>query len=251
MPNIDSTKKGLPVWIDTAVATARQREDLAAFFAGLFGWTWEFGQEDTGHYPIASLDGRPVMGIGQGEGGEGQLCVYFASEDIEADARRVTELGGTVHMGPMTVMEAGSMAIALDPVGALHGLWQADKFPGFGVIYEPGSLGWYDHNSPDPATAGAYYTALTGATLHAPEPGMSVLMDGDAWFASISPDMAGTGSRWNPIFIGRGSLATVRDTAVSLGATIVLEEMEVPGSAITTFVEPVMHQPITVMRAGS
>jgi hypothetical protein len=103
------------------------------------------------------------MGIGQGDGGEGQLCLYFASDDIDADIKRATDHGATTQFGPMKVMEAGSMAILTDPTGAMHGFWQPDQFPGYGIIHEPGSLGWYDHTSADPAKAGAYYAAITGA----------------------------------------------------------------------------------------
>jgi predicted enzyme related to lactoylglutathione lyase len=249
MPNIDKTPTGRPIWIDTAVATAQQREDLAGFFSGLFGWTWDMGTEETGFYSIASKDGRPVMGIGQGEGGEGQLCLYFASDDIDADVKRATELGATVGFGPMKVMDAGSMAIIHDPTGAMHGFWQPDQFPGFGVIHEPGSLGWCDHTSKDPDAAGEYYAAITGATYHHPEPDFRVLTAGDEWFASLSPD-DGQGNQWSPIFIATSSLADARDKAVSQGATVVFEEQPVPGSAISLFIEPVMNRPITVMRAG-
>jgi hypothetical protein len=79
---------------------------------------------------------------------------------------------------------------------------------------------------------------------------MRVLMNGDQWFASISHDHAGRDStQWNPIFV-TDSLARVRDLVRSLGATVVLEEMEVPGSAISVFVEPVMQTAITIMAAG-
>jgi hypothetical protein len=33
-------------------------------------------------------------------------------------------------MEPMDVMDAGRMAVAVDPVGAVFGVWQARAFPG-------------------------------------------------------------------------------------------------------------------------
>lgn len=248
MPNIDKTQRGLPVWLDTAVATTKEREDLAAFYSGLFGWTWEMGTEETGYYSIATLNGRPVMGIGQGENGEGQLCVYFASDDIEADVALATKLGASVGFGPMKVTDQGSMAVLTDPVGAMHGLWQPDQFPGFRVVYEPGSLGWFDHVSAKPDDAGAYYAALTGHTFHHPEQDFRVLQAGDQMFASLSSETE-MATQWNPIFVTE-SLDAARKKAVSLGATIVLEEMPVPGSAISAFTEPVKNQLVTIMRAG-
>ena len=44
-------------------------------------------------------------------------------------------------MGPMEVPGAGIMALVTDPTGAVHGLWQAREFQGFGVAYEPNATG--------------------------------------------------------------------------------------------------------------
>jgi predicted enzyme related to lactoylglutathione lyase len=153
-------------------------------------------------------------------------------------------------MGPMAVMEAGAMALVLDPTGAVHGLWQPGQMTGFGRIYEVGSPGWFDHASGDPAGAGKYYSELLAMTLGEPEPGMSVLMNGEQWFASVSADQVpDRAPQWNAIYIV-DSLDRARDDAVRLGATVVLHEMPVPGSAISVFDEPVCHTSITVMRAG-
>lgn len=54
-------------------------------------------------------------------------------------------------MLPMQVMDVGWMALVLDPTGAVHGFWQPNTFSGFEVVYEPNSLGWFDHVSEDTA----------------------------------------------------------------------------------------------------
>jgi hypothetical protein len=178
------------------------------------------------------------------------LVPYFATGDVEASAARATELGATVVMAPMAVMEVGSMALVSDPTGVVHGLWQAKQFAGFGVQYEPNTPGWFDHGSKDPAAAAAYYVALTGHSLMEPEPGMKVLHAGEQWFASFSLDEQDRPGQWNPIYIV-DTLARAHDVVRQAGGTIVVEEQPVPGSTISVFLEPVMNKSVTVMGAGS
>ena len=242
----------MPCWVDVMVETTEQRVKVTAFYAALYGWSWEIGGEEMGYYSLASDGTGAVMGLGQGPGGQGAVVTYFATSDIDASAAKATELGGTVFMGPMVVPDAGSMALVTDPTGAVHGLWQANNFPGFGVVYEPGTPGWFDHSSNDPETAVAYYEALLGQSVLEPSPGMKVLSAGEQWFVSISSNEVAErpAAQWNAIYIVE-KLADMRDTVRSLGATVVLEEMPVPGSAISIFVEPVMNTAVMVMGAGS
>jgi uncharacterized protein len=252
MPKLDSHPNGIPSWADVVVDNTEQREALMAFYTSLYGWTWEVGDEQMGYYSIANLDGAPVMGLAQGEGGAGQMTPYFATEDIHASVAKVAELGGTVAMGPMEIPGAGIMAIATDPTGALHGLWQAGEFSGFGVAYEANAPGWFDHASDDPAAAATYYEALTGHSVIEPSPGMRVLSAGEQWFASVSQNQVPERpvAQWNSIYVVE-KLEAARNKIRELGGTVVLEEMPVPGSAISVFIEPVMHTAVTIMGAGS
>jgi hypothetical protein len=252
MAKLDTHIIGIPDWVDANVETTEQREALMAFYSALYGWTWDVGDEQMGHYSIAQYNGSPVMGLGQGPGGNGAMVPYFATDDINASVATATELGGTVFMGPMEVPGAGIMALVTDPTGAVHGLWQEREFKGFGVAYEPNAPGWFDHASNDPAAATAYYLALTGHTSLEPAPGMLVLNAGEQWFASVSQNQIPerTAAQWNSIYVVE-TLAAARDKIRELGGTIVLEEMAVPGSAICVFIEPVMNTFVTIMGAGS
>jgi predicted enzyme related to lactoylglutathione lyase len=234
------------------VETTEQRQAVMDFYTSLYGWTWDVNGEEMGYYSIANLDGSAVMGVGQGPGGAGSMVPYFATDDIDASLAKAAELGGTVVMGRQEVPFTGVMALIADPTGAMHGLWQPTGFNGFGVVYEVGSPGWFDHASNDPDTAAAYYTGLLGHGVIEPEPGMKVLANGEQWFASVSqnqvPDR--TQAQWNPIYIVE-QLEAARNKVRELGGTVVLEEMPVPGSAISVFLEPAMNTPITIMAAGT
>jgi predicted enzyme related to lactoylglutathione lyase len=252
MSKTESHANGMPSWVDVMVETSEQRQGVMDFYSSLYGWTWDVGGEEMGYYCIASLDGAPVMGVGQGPGGVGAMTPYFATDDLEASIAKAKELGGNVFMGPQEVPGAGSMALVADPTGAVHGLWQAAEFKGFGVEYEAGAPGWFDHASNEPAKAAAYYSGLTGHGLVEPEPGMQVLANGEQWFASVSQNQIDErpAAQWNSVYVV-DKLAAARDQVRALGATVVLEEMPVPGSAISVFVEPVMNTVITIMGAGS
>ena len=241
---------GMPVWIDTMVPTGEARERLMAFYSSIFGWTWDVGVAETGFYSIAQRDGSAVMGIGQMEGTEGRLSTYFSTSDIDAAVARAAALGATVFMPPMQVMDVGSMAMVLDPSGVTHGFWQANAFHGFGAMYELNTPGWFDHGSDEPVVASAYYQELLGHDLIQPEPEMRVLTAGDQWFASISHNMVpGRTAQWSPIFVV-DALRRAHEDVRTAGGTVVLEEMPVPGSAISIFTEPVMNAMVTVMAAG-
>jgi predicted enzyme related to lactoylglutathione lyase len=252
MTKLDTHPNGIPCWTDVTVETIEHRDALMAFYTSLYGWTWDVGGSEMGHYSIAQLDGAPVFGLGVGTGGAGAMVPYFATDDINASAAKVAESGGTVFMGPMEVPGAGTMALVTDPTGAVHGLWQAGNFTGFGVAYEPKAPGWFDHASSDPAAAAAYYESLTGHSLIEPQPGMQVLSAGEQWFASFSENQVPerTQAQWNPIYVVE-TLEAARNKVRELGGTIILEEMPVPGSAISVFVEPVMNTAVTIMGAGA
>ncbi len=81
MAKLDTHIVGIPSWVDVMVETAEQREGLMDFYSGLYGWTWDVGEEQMGYYSIANLgDGSPVMGLGQGPGATGAMVpVVFAT----------------------------------------------------------------------------------------------------------------------------------------------------------------------------
>jgi uncharacterized protein len=241
---------GLPNWIDVIVDSSEKRVELQAFLNTLFDWTWDVGTEEMGYYSVASFNGEPVMGLGQGEGAKGDWTVYFKTSAIDSSIEHAQGLGATVNFPAMAIMDIGSMALLTDPQGASFGFWQPNEFHGFNIAYEPNAPGWFDHVSPDPAAASAFYVALTGQELLAPGPEMRILHHGEQWFASISHDQVNREPRWNPIFVV-DSLERIRERVPRHGGSILIEEMKVPGSALCIFTEPVNGSVMSVMQAGS
>jgi predicted enzyme related to lactoylglutathione lyase len=161
---------GVPCWADLGapdVAAAKQ------FYGDVIGWTFEETAAEFGGYSIAVANGGAAVGIGpQQPGSPPAWTIYFASDDAETTATAIAEHGGTVVLPTGDVGGLGRICIAMDPTGAVFGLWQAGSHIGAGVVNEPGGITWEDLRSPDPDVARAFYTAVFGFRTDAlPEAG--------------------------------------------------------------------------------
>ncbi len=251
MPVITEHAQGMPCWIDTSVSTSAQREGLIDFYSALFGWTFDVNTPETGFYSIARHNGKAVLGIGEHSDGRGAWVTYFSTSDIKRTIERVKANGGQVFFPPMQVMDVGWMALVMDPTGAVHGLWQPITFSGFEVVYEPNAPGWFDHVSEDMQGAAKYYENILSNGIEAdPQEGMTILRRGEQWFASLTRlDSEEKSPQWTPVFVV-DSLDRVRARVRELGGKVVVDELPVPGSAISIFQDPVVGTYVTVMQAG-
>ncbi|MFH8752507.1 VOC family protein [Streptomyces rimosus] len=157
---------GAPCWVSLMV------HDLAAteqFYGALFGWEFKPGPQHFGPYVRAYLQGREVAGIGE-LAPERQLRVawttYLASDDADAAAEQIRGCGGTVAVGPLDADdEAGRMAIASDPEGAVFGLWQGKEMVGAALVGVPGTPVWNELVTRGTDVA-AFYRAVFGYETH-------------------------------------------------------------------------------------
>lgn len=240
---------GRPCWIDVSVVDSQTREGLMAFLGDLFGWTFEVGGPETGHYTMGLLDGQHVCAIAQQPQGAGFWVTYLAVDDIQESTRRVTGAGGQVFMGPMAVMGAGSMALAMDPTGAVFGMWQKDDFAGFGTFGRPNAPCWFDHQSTTPRDAAAFYTTVFDLGFSpTTDDGQGMLTSGEFRYASLSASPGPMPPSWNPV-VGVESVAAAEARAVELGATVLMSGMPVPGGTASAFAAPVTGTVITVFES--
>ena len=99
-------------------------EAAGKFYQELFGWKishdpelnysmWEAGNGDAyGGFPQVSEQTHA-----------GQVLVYIASDDIEADLKRVVEMGGKVIFPKDEIPQTGWFALFQDPTGNVLGLY--------------------------------------------------------------------------------------------------------------------------------
>jgi predicted enzyme related to lactoylglutathione lyase len=97
------------------------------FYRNLFGWTYEDIDSDSGPYTVISNAGNMNGGVRALTAEEADVpphwLPYFAVEDTDAAAARVTELGGALLYGPVDLPMGGRIAVAADAEGASFGVW--------------------------------------------------------------------------------------------------------------------------------
>ncbi|MFF3465944.1 VOC family protein [Streptomyces sp. NPDC001984] len=164
-PNGDAHARnapGTPCWVSLMVHGLASTEE---FYGALFGWEFEPGPRQLGPYVHALLDGREVAGIGQLPP-DRHLPIawtpYFASDDVDRTADTVRLCGGTVGVGPLTADDAGRLAIASDPSGAVFGLWQAAAHSGTVVTGVHGTPAWNELLTFETASVTKFYETLFG-----------------------------------------------------------------------------------------
>jgi predicted enzyme related to lactoylglutathione lyase len=156
----DSYEDGVPNWVDLGTPDPAKAIE---FYGALFGWEAEVGPPETGGYAIATLQGKPVAGIGpQQNPGPPYWTTYVKVSDAAATVARVQAHDGQVFVEPMDVMGQGIMAVLADPLGAPISVWQPLAFPGAGIVNEPGAYSWSELVTTDVAASTDFYEAVFG-----------------------------------------------------------------------------------------
>jgi uncharacterized protein len=140
-----------------------------AFYQALFGWDIELGGPEVGGYSIGHLDGQIVGAVSPKMGAPdapSAWMTYLATDDVDETAAKIKGAGGQILAEPMDVMEEGRMAVAMDPAGAVFGLWQGGNTTGLGLANEPGTLVWSEQMSRDWDGSKAFYQAVFGYDYH-------------------------------------------------------------------------------------
>jgi predicted enzyme related to lactoylglutathione lyase len=214
------------------------------FYSALFGW--EIHDQPMGPdemYTIFKLRGLDVASLFalnadmQKNGVPPHWATYITVDNADAATEKAKALGGSVVMGPMDVMDYGRMTVLTDPQGATFCVWQAKKHVGIQLVGEPGSLGWTQLNSKDPAGSKAFYTALIGWQVHDdPMPEFMggghyttwLKSDGPAGGMMPMPASAPAPSHWMPYFCTADVDATAAKTA-TLGGLTYVPPTDIPG----------------------
>jgi len=115
---------GALVWNELA---SPDLEASTAFYRDLFGWDISpFEQSPTPYLSIKNGDANNggIRELDQ-PGVPPHWLAYFGIDDIDAGLAKVTELGGTVHAGPIDVGMA-KLGIVQDPQGAAFALYDGE-----------------------------------------------------------------------------------------------------------------------------
>lgn len=213
------------------------------FYTGLFGWAFkDMDMGPDGVYTIFTLNGADVAAAYTQREEERKMApphwnAYVSVESADQAAAKAKQLGGKVLMEPFDVMDAGRMAVLMDPTGAAFNVWEAKRSIGVGVLNENNSLCWTELVTPDSAKAKGFYTGLlpwsTETMPKSEASGMeyTVYKRGDAMAAGmmqIQPQMGAVPPHWMSYFQVDDCDAKVAK-AQSLGGGILVPAQNIPG----------------------
>ena len=239
-----STITGAPNWVDLLTTDAAGAE---RFYGALFGWVAEHGDvEKYGGYLTFFKDGKAVAGGMQKDDTmpmPDTWNVYLASDDAAGTLKSAEEHGGTVFMGPMEVPDVGVMGMVGDAGGVGVGVYQAGRFPGLGVVAEPGAPAWFElHSTTFDADLG-FYRDVFGWETHP-------MSDTDEFrYSTLGKEMqAAAGimdaSGWPDARVGWHVYFGVEDAdaavakATELGAAVVQPVEDTPFGRLATLTDP-------------
>jgi predicted enzyme related to lactoylglutathione lyase len=239
MPEMTKYEPGTPSWVDLGSPDV---ERAAAFYGGLFSWTFEPAGpvEETGGYGMFKLRGKDVAGIGpqMDQSQPPYWSTYVSVSDVEATLARVEVDGGTVVMQAMDVMEAGRMAIFTDPNGAQLSLWQPKATIGAEIVNEPGALCWNEVSCADTHVAANFYERVFNWRPSPMDMGgieYTLFMLGEKQVAGL---IHGDGpARWNVSFAVADCDATVAK-ATELGGSVLSAPVDLPVGRFAVLADP-------------
>jgi predicted enzyme related to lactoylglutathione lyase len=113
-------EQGALSWFELAT---RDPDGVTQFYTSVFGWNAGIEQMEGTPYTIFSVGEQGVAGMmGMGDQFPAEVpphwMPYFGTDDVDATAAKVADLGGTVTVPPTDIPEVGRFAVFLDPSGA-------------------------------------------------------------------------------------------------------------------------------------
>jgi uncharacterized protein len=241
MPTRDTPwPNGTPCWVDYGAADL---EAAKGFYTALLGWDYTEGDEQNyGGYINALKNGELAAGLGprMDENQPVAWTTYFATDDSEAAAQKITEAGGTVTVPPMDIAPYGRMTIALDPQGNPFGLWEAREHTGARIYNEPGGYAWNEASVDDPAAAKDFYSKAFGFTFEempgAPGGYWTFGMGGNP-LGGLAGSQPGSAKGWLTCFGVQNADEAVA-TAEANGGKVVMAPMDTPWGRFAVLEDP-------------
>ncbi len=237
---------GTPSWTDLSTSDP---EAAKAFYGPLFGWEFTDNPTDQGGtYIMATKNGRTVGAIMQQGPEQAEMGIpsmwntYITVDDVEASVAEVEGAGGSIMMPPMDVMDAGKMAVIVDPTGAVFCMWQPVEHIGAELVNEHGTLCWNEVVTPDVPVATAFYHALFGwgtQTMEMGEQGTYTVftLGEDGIGGSPGMPQEGIPPHWSTVFAVDDCDAAVA-TASGSGGNTIMEPFDTPIGRMAVIADP-------------
>lgn len=240
--------EGLFGWVDLSTSDTQRAKE---FYTALFGWTAHDQPLGGGmEYTQFTIDGGLVAGMGPIPPGMQMPSVwnsYVMVADAADAAARAEAAGGSVVMPPMQVMDQGSMAMLMDPSGAVVGVWQPAAHEGADVFNAPGALTWNELQSRDLAAAKPFYAQVFGWEWQpGPSPGYDLAIlnskEGEdktnAGAMGMPPGVPDEVPSYWMVYFAVEDCDDTMARAVGLGASVMFDAMEMGPGRFGGLIDP-------------
>lgn len=151
------------VWyqLNTSDPAAAER-----FYGAVAGWGGEAFEGGGAPYTMLTVRGQQFGGIMQlPDEAEARphWLGYVSTDDVDATAARVQELGGTIMVPPTDIPDVGRFAVFADPQGALLATYKSSTGePEPPRDARPGEISWHELHTTDYEAATDFYSRLLG-----------------------------------------------------------------------------------------
>jgi len=210
------------------------------FYTSLFGWTSEeMDMGPGGKYTLLKQGDKQVAGAmaAQQPGVPSSWLTYVGVDDVDAAAKQIAELGGKTLVPPTEVPNIVRFSVAQDPQGAvfgvLKGVGPSANAPPPDDAPLPGNFCWDELHTSDKQAASKFYGKLFGWTGKV---GDKDPMEYWHWMHS-GKDIGGMMKLQMPnvpphwlAYLAVANVDTSATRARELGAKVLVEAMEVPGT---------------------
>lgn len=235
-----SKAHGKFVWYELMTTDTKAAEE---FYDDVVGWTSEDSGMPGAGYTLFKTDGD-VRVAGLMTMPEGALKMnappawlgYIGVDDVDAAAKQLKELGGTVHREPDDIPNIGRFAIVTDPHGAVFAL-----FKGNGEMPElaqnaNGNVGWHELMAGDLSVEFPFYQKMFGwGKDEAMDMGAmgvyQIFNHNGAQIGGMMTKPAEIPAPYWGYYFNVTALDAAVERATSRGAKIIMGPMEVPGGA--------------------
>jgi uncharacterized protein len=169
-----ANKHGDFIWYELMTTDA---DGAREFYSAVVGWEIEAKSDAPMDYRMISAASGPVAGLMpltadmQSGGARSSWMGYIAVDDVDKTAADIKAAGGSIHMEPFDIPEAGRAAFVADPQGAMFYILkprapadQPDAESKSFAAMEPmvGHCAWNELSSTDPEVSKAFYGKLFG-----------------------------------------------------------------------------------------
>lgn len=249
MTEFKSYPHGIFCWVDLATTDAAGAKKFYTELLGLSFVDIPVGEGMV--YTMLQKNGKNTAALYQQDPEQQGMPAFWASyisvDNVDAVAGKVAELGGTVIMPVMDVMDSGRMAMIQDPTGAVVGLWQPGNHIGADICNEPGSLSWNELMTHDPQKAIDFYTKLLGWGHQTSDMGnnmkyttFSVGERMNAGMVQIQPEWGEVPPSWAVYFAVENCDAAVKKVE-SLGGKVEMPPQDIPNVGRFALVQDPQH----------